>query len=45
MTELLEAFNYIDHELLIAKLHECDFDIESLKFTNNHLAGEKERLK
>ena len=45
MTELLEAFNCIDHELLIAKLHECDFDIESLKFTNNHLAGEKERLK
>ena len=45
MTELSEAFNWIDHELLIAKMHECDFDIEPLKFTNNHLAGRKERLK
>ena len=35
MTDLSKAFECIDHELLIAKMHGYVFDVKSSKFTDS----------
>ena len=45
MTDLSKAFHCIDQELLVAKIHEYSFDIESLNFIDNYHAGRKQRVK
>ena len=43
--DLAKAFDCIDHELLIAKMHAYGFDIKSLKFIDSYLARRKQRVK
>ena len=45
MTDISKAFDCIDHELLIAKMHGYGFDIKSLKFINSYLTGGKQSEK
>ena len=45
LTYLNEAFDCIDHELLIAKLHAYGFDNDALKFIYSYLKGRKQRTK
>ena len=42
---LSEAFDCIDHELLISKLNAYGFDKNSLYFINSYLKGQKQRTK
>ena len=44
-TDLSKAFDFIDHELLIAKLHACDFETDAVKFIYSYLKGRKQRTK
>ena len=37
LTDLSKAFDCIDHELLIAKLHAYRFNIKSLEFIHSYL--------
>ena len=45
LTDLSKAFDCIDHELLIAKLHAYGFDNDALKFIYSYLKGRKQRTK
>ena len=45
LTDLSKAFDCIDHELLIAKLHAYGFDTDALKFIYSYLNGRKQRTK
>ena len=45
MTDLSKAFDCIDHDLLIAKLHAYGFNLESLRFLKSYLTGRKQRVK
>ena len=45
LTEFSKAFDFIDHELLIAKLYAYGFDKNSLYFINSYLKGRKQRTK
>ena len=42
LTDLSKAFDCIDHELLIAKLHAYGFDSDVLKFIYSYLKGRKQ---
>ena len=45
LTDLSKAFDCIDHELLIAKLHAHGFDNDALKFIYSYLKGRKQMTK
>ena len=45
LTDLLKAFNLIDHELLIAKLNTYDFRLTALKLVQDYLSNRKPRIK
>ena len=45
LTDLSTAFDCIDHELLIAKLHANGFDNDALKFIYSYLKRKKRRIK
>ena len=45
LTDLSKAFDCIDHELLIVKLHAYGFDNDALKFIYSYLKGRKQRTK
>ena len=44
-TDLFKAFDCIDHELLIARLHAYRFDTDVLKVIYFYLKGRKQRTK
>ena len=43
LTDLSKAFDYIDHNLLIAKLNACGFEKRSLEFIHFYLTKRKQR--
>ena len=45
LTDLSNAFDYIDHELLIFKLHAYSFDTDALKFIYFYLKERKQSTK
>ena len=45
LTDLSKAFDCIDHELLIPKLHTYGFDTDALKFIYSYRKGRKQRTK
>ena len=45
LMDLSEAFDTLNHDLLIAKLHECGFSEDSLKLMNNYLKNRWQRAK
>ena len=45
LTDLSKAFDCIDHELLIAKLHAYGFNIKSLEFIHSYLYDRIQRVK
>ena len=45
LTDISKAFDCIDQELLIAKLHGYGFDKSSLYFIHSYLKGRKQRTK
>ena len=45
LTDLSKAFDCLNHELLIAKLHAYGFDFNSLKLIYKYLANRNERVK
>ena len=45
MTDLSKAFDCLHHELLIAKLDACGFDIKSVKLIQQYLSNRKQRVK
>ena len=45
LNDLSKAFDYIDHELLIAKLHAYGFNIKSLEFIHSYLYDRIQRVK
>ena len=44
LTTLSKAFDYLCHDLLIAKLHAYDLDISSLNLLQNYLSSINEKL-
>ena len=44
-TDLSIAFDYLSHELVIAKLDAYGFDKSALKLVNSYLSNRKQRLK
>ena len=44
-TDLSKAFDYMTQGLLIAKLHELNFDMNALNSIFNYLARSKQRMK
>ena len=44
MTDLSKAFDYLHHELLIAKLEAYGFDIKSVKLIQQYLSNRKQRV-
>ena len=45
LTDLSKAFDCINHELLIAKLHAYGFSLESLTFIQSYLTNQIQRVK
>ena len=45
LTDLSKAFDCMDHELLITKLHAYGFDTDALKFLYSYLKDKKQRTK
>ena len=45
LTDQSKAFDYLSHELLIAKLHSYGFDIKSLNIIYGYLLNGKQRVK
>ena len=45
LTDLSKAFDCLNHELLIAKLHAYGFDLSSLKLIYGYLANRSQRVK
>ena len=43
--DLSEAFDCIPHDLLIAKLHACDFSLKTITFIYSYLKGRKQKVK
>ena len=42
LTDLLKAFDCLDHELLIAKLNAYGFSLTALKLVHNYLSNRKQ---
>ena len=45
LTDLSKAFDCMTHDLLIAKLHALNFDMNALNLIFNYLTGRKQRVK
>ena len=45
LTDLFKAFDCINHELLLAKLHTYSFSLESLKVIQSYLSDQIQRVK
>ena len=45
LTDLLKAFDCLDHELLIAKLNAYGFSLTALKLVHNYLSNREQRTK
>ena len=45
LTDLSKAFDYIPHDLIIAKLEAYDFHIDTLKLIHDYLSNRKQRVK
>ena len=45
LTDLLKAFDWLSHDLLIDKLHAYGIDIDSLNILQNYLSNHKQRTK
>ena len=45
LTDLSTAFDCMTHDLLIAKLHALNFDINALNLIFDYLTGRKQRVK
>ncbi|XP_057316881.1 uncharacterized protein LOC130657914 [Hydractinia symbiolongicarpus] len=45
LTDLSKAFDCINHDLLIAKLHAFGFDKDALRLIHSYLTGRKQRVK
>ena len=45
LTDLSKAFDYMTHDLLIAKLHALNFDMTALNLIFDYLKGRKQRVK
>ena len=45
LTDLSKVFNYLPHDLIVAKLHAYGFSMESLNLINSYLAERKQRGK
>ena len=45
LTDLSKAFECLQHDLIVAKLHAYGFSIESLKLINSYLNERKQRVK
>ena len=44
-TYLSKAFDWVNHELLIAKLHAYDFNVKSLELIHSYLYDQIQRVK
>ena len=45
LTDLSKAFDCLDHELLIAKLNACRFNLPALRLIHDYLSNRKQRTK
>ena len=45
LTDLYKAFDYLPHDLIVAKLRAYGFSIESLKLINSYSAEHKQSVK
>ena len=45
LTDLSKAFDFMTHDLLIAKLHALNFDMNALNLIFDYLTGRKQRVK
>ena len=45
LTDLSKAFDCMTHDLLIAKLHALNFDMNALNLIFDYLTGRKQRVK
>ena len=45
LTDLSNAFDYLPHNLLIAKLNAYDFDKKAVRFVYDYLTSRKQRIK
>ena len=45
MTDLLKAFDCLNHELLIVTLNACGFSLPTLKLIHDYLSNKKQRTK
>ena len=45
LTDLSHAFDYLPHNLLIAKLNAYDFDKKAVRFVYDYLTSRKQRIK